>query len=80
MNFRTSTITAEDIDVDMCVGDYDSSYTRKTYVLELFDMAMTVDTLFLKTETAAKMCAGLWEEGAFERGEYGEVNFDKAFV
>ena len=38
-----------------------------------------VDEHWLKTEVAARMHAGLFEQGDFYEGEYGELKFDRAF-
>lgn len=77
-------ITPEEVDVDVCYGDFDGSYTKTIYVLELFNTyvgepADLIDTLYIKTEADAKMMARLWELGMTGRGEYNEVTFNKIF-
>lgn len=77
-------VTPEEVDVDVCYGDFDGSYTKTIYVLELFNTyvgepAEIDDTLYIKTEADAKMMARLWELGMTGRGEYGEITFNKIF-
>lgn len=80
---RTSTITPEVIDVDVCYGDYDGSYTKTIYVLDLMpDDHYPMEagtTMYIKAEHDAKMMARMWELGMTHRGEYGEIVFDKIF-
>jgi hypothetical protein len=76
---RTAFITSEDVDVDVCYGDFDGHITRKSYCVEFFVLDDLVDEHWLKTEVAARMHAGLFEQGDFYEGEYGELKFDRAF-
>lgn len=75
----TAVVTPEDLEIDVTYLHYDGSYTRKTYMLELFIDGKLVDTLWLKQEQNARLCAGLFEQGEFYYGSYGEILFDKAF-
>jgi hypothetical protein len=78
-------ITPEEVDVDVCYGDYDGSYTKTIYVTDFFvgevgPMAANYDTtMYIKAEHDAKMMARLWELGMTGRGEYDEITFNKIF-
>lgn len=78
-------VTPEEVDVDVCYGDYDGSYTKTIYVVDFFKSEVglpNVDcnsTMYIKTEADAKMMARMWELGMTGRGEYDEITFNKIF-
>lgn len=78
-------ITPEEVDVDVCYGDFDGSYTKTIYVVDFFNSVSGMpngeleDTMYIKTEHDAKMMARMWELGMTGRGEYDEITFDKIF-
>lgn len=78
-------ITPEEVDVDVCYGDFDGSYTKTIYVVDFFNSISGMpngdleDTMYIKTEHDAKMMARMWELGMTGRGEYDEITFDKIF-
>jgi hypothetical protein len=78
-------ITPEEIEVDVCYGDYDGSYTKTIYVVDFFCGKVGMlpgeydTTMFIKNEADAKMMARLWELGMTGRGEYDEITFNKIF-
>lgn len=80
-----ATVTAEEVDVDVCYGDYDGSYTKTIYVVDFFNSVSGLpngeyySTMFIKTEADAKMKARLWELGMTGRGEYAEITFNQIF-
>lgn len=80
-----ATVTAEEVDVDVCYGDYDGSYTKTIYVVDFFNSVSGLpngeynSTMFIKTEADAKMKARLWELGMTGRGEYDEITFNQIF-
>ncbi len=78
-------ITPEEVDVDVCYGDFDGSYTKTLYVVDFFTgevglpMSNLETTMYIKTEHDAKMMARLFELGMTGRGEYNEITFNKIF-
>ncbi len=78
-------ITAEEVDVDVCYGDFDGSYTKTIYIVDFFTgevglpMSNLETTMYIKTEHDAKMMARLFELGMTGRGEYNEITFNKIF-
>ena len=79
-------VTPEEVDVDVCYGDYDSSYTKTMYVVDFYNagevglpMSNLDTTMYIKTEADAKMMARMWELGMTGRGEYDEITFNKIF-
>jgi hypothetical protein len=78
-------ITPEEIDVDICYGDFDGSYTKTIYVVDFFRSHVGMPngeydtTMYIKTEHDAKMMARLWELGMTTRGEYNEITFNDIF-
>ena len=78
-------ITPEEVDVDVCYGDYDSSYTKTIYVVDFFTgevglpMSNVDTTMYIKNKADAKMRAQMWELGMTGRGEYDEITFNKIF-
>ncbi len=78
-------ITPEEVDVDVCYGDFDGSYTKTIYVVDFFTgevglpMSNLETTMYIKTEHDAKMMARLFELGMTGRGEYNEITFNKIF-
>lgn len=78
-------ITPEEVDVDVCYGDFDGSYTKTIYVVDFFTSIVGLPngeletTMYLKTEADAKMKARMWELGMTGRGEYNEITFNKIF-
>lgn len=78
-------ITPEEVDVDVCYGDFDGSYTKTIYVVDFFNSISGMpngdleDTMYIKTEHDAKMMARMWELGMTGRGEYDEITFNKIF-
>lgn len=51
---RNVTITPEEFDDDVCVGDYDGVVRKITWVVEMFEGQNRVNTMFMKTEQFAK--------------------------
>lgn len=78
-----ATITPEEVDIDVCYGDFDGSYTKTIYVLDLMpgdEFPMEAgDTMYIKSEHDAKMKALMWELGMTHRGELGEIKFNTIF-
>lgn len=78
-------ITPEEVDVDVCYGDFDGLYTKTIYVVDFFNSISGMpngdleDTMYIKTEHDAKMMARMWELGMTGRGEYDEITFNKIF-
>ena len=78
-------VTPEEVDIDVCYGDYDGSYTKTTYVVDFFTgevglpMSNLETTMYIKTESDAKMMARMWELGMTGRGEYDDITFNKIF-
>ncbi len=78
-------ITPEEVDIDVCYGDFDGSYTKTIYVVDFFTgevglpMSNLETTMYIKTEHDAKMMARLFELGMTGRGEYNEITFNKIF-
>lgn len=78
-------ITPEEVDVDVCYGDFDGSYTKTIYVVDFFNSISGMpngdleDTMYIKTEHDAKMMARMWELGMTGRGEHDEITFNKIF-
>jgi hypothetical protein len=78
-------ITPEEVDVDVCYGDFDGSYTKTIYVVDFFKGHVGMPngeydtTMYIKTEHDAKMMARLWELGMTGRGEYNEITFNEIF-
>jgi hypothetical protein len=78
-------ITPEEIDVDVCYGDFDGSYTKTIYVVDFFTSVVGLPTsdlettMYIKNEADAKMKARLWELGLTGRDEYNYITFDKIF-
>lgn len=78
-------ITPEEVEIDVCYGDFDGSYTKMMYVVDFFNGVSGMPngeydtTMYIKTEHDAKMMARLWELGMTGRGEYNEITFNKIF-
>lgn len=78
-------ITPEVVDVDVCYGDYDGSYTKTIYVVDFFTSAVGFpsgeykSTMYIKNEADAKMKARMWELGMTGLGEYNEITFNNIF-
>lgn len=78
-------VTPEEVDVDVCYGDYDGFITKTIYVVDFFSSEVGLQngyldtTMFIKTEADAKMKALMWELGMTGRGEYDEITFDNIF-
>lgn len=78
-------ITPEEVDVDVCYGNFDGSYTKTVYVVDFFTSVVGLPsgdletTMYIKTEHDAKMMARLWELGMTGRGEYNEITFNNIF-
>lgn len=78
-------ITPEEIDVDVCYGDFDGSYTKTIYVVDFFTSVVGLSTgelettMYIKNEADAKMKARLWELGLTGRDEYNYITFDNIF-
>lgn len=78
-------ITPEEVDIDVCYGDFDSSYTKTIYIVDFFNGVSGMPngeletTMYIKTEHDAKMMARLWELGMTGRGEYNEITFNEIF-
>jgi hypothetical protein len=78
-------VTPEEVDVDVCYGDFDGSYTKTMYVIDFFKGEVGMlngeleTSMYIKTEHDAKMMARLWEVGMTGRGEYNEITFNKIF-
>lgn len=83
----TTTIVTpeEEVDVDVCYGDYDGSVTMTIYVVDFFSSVSglpngeLVNTMYIKNEADAKLMARFWELGLYTIGEYGEVVFTEVF-
>ena len=81
----TAIVTPEEIDVDVCCGDYDGSYTKTIYVVDFFNSVSglpngeLVNTMYIKNEADAKRMARCWELGLYTTGEYGEAVFTEVF-
>ena len=79
---RTATITPEEIDVDVCVGQYDGFVTRTAWVVAFYENAENLavgvyeDECCYKTEEYANAAKTKYEAGEFQRGEYGEIIFE----
>lgn len=78
-------VTAEEIDVDVCYGDFDGSITKTIYVVDFFSSISglpngeLVNTMYIKNEADAKLMARFWELGLYTTGEYGEAVFTEVF-
>jgi hypothetical protein len=78
-------VTPEEVDVDVCYGDFDGSYTKTIYTVDFFTSAVGFpsgeykSTMYIKTEHDAKMMARLWELGMTGLGEYNEITFNNIF-
>lgn len=78
-------ITPEEIDVDVCYGDFDSSYTKTIYVVDFFTSLSGLPngeletTMYIKNEADAKMMARLWELGMTGRDENNFITFKNIF-
>ena len=77
-------ITPEEVDVDVCFGDFDSSYTKTIYVVDLFNTYVgepneLETTMYIKNEADAKMLARMWELSMTSRDENGFITFNKIF-
>lgn len=78
-------VTPEEVDVDVCYGDYDGSYTKTIYVVDFYKSEVGLingdydTTMYIKTEADAKMKARMWELGMTDRGEYNEITFNNIF-
>ena len=57
----------------------DWSWTVSFYEAEIIETLKCIDRHYINNEATAKLIAGLFEEGAYTLGEYGEVCFDDAF-
>ena len=81
----TAIVTPEEIDVDVCYGDYDGSITKTIYVVDFFSSISglpngeLVNTMYIKNEADAKLMARFWELGLYTLGEYGEAVFTEVF-
>ena len=78
-------VTPEEVEVDVCHGDFNSSYTKTMYVVDFFRSEVGMlhgdleTTMYIKTEHDAKMMARMWELGMTGRGEYNEITFNDIF-
>ena len=78
-------VTPEEVEVDVCYGDFDSSHTKTMYVVDFFRSEVGMlhgdleTTMYIKTEHDAKMMARMWELGMTGRGEYNEITFNDIF-
>ena len=78
-------VTPEEVEVDVCYGDFDGSYTKTMYVVDFFRSEVGMlhgdleTTMYIKTEHDAKMMARMWELGMTGRGEYNEITFNDIF-
>lgn len=78
-------VTPEEVDVDVCYGDFDSSITKTIYVVDFFSSVSgipngeLVNTMYIKNEADAKLMARFWELGLYTIGEYGEAVFTEVF-
>ena len=78
-------VTPEEVEVDVCYGDFNSSYTKTMYVVDFFRSEVGMlhgdleTTMYIKTEHDAKMMTRLWELGMTGRGEYNEITFNDIF-
>jgi hypothetical protein len=75
---REAIITEEWVDDDVCIGDYDSHVTRKTYEVAFFKDGETdpFDRCWYKTELAAQNAANSYERGHYVIGTYGQVELE----
>lgn len=76
---REAIVTAEDVDFDVCVGDYDGHVTRTSYEVAYFvdGDEDPIDRHYYKTEEFAKNAASLFERGLYYIGQYGGVEFEE---
>ena len=78
-------ITPEEVDVDVCYGDFDGSYTKTIYVVDFFTGVVGLPigeletTMYIKNEADAKMKALMWELGLTGRDEYNFITFNNIF-
>ena len=76
-------VTPEEVDVDVCYGDYDGSYTKTIYVVDFLNAEVGQPSrkglMYIKNKADAKMMATMWELGMTGRGEYDEITFNKIF-
>ena len=78
-------VTPEEVDVDVCYGDFNSFYTKTMYVVDFFRTEVGMlhgdldASMYIKTEHDAKMMARLYELSMTGRGEYNEITFNKIF-
>lgn len=81
----TAIVTPEEIDVDVCYGDYDGSITKKIYVVDFFSSISglpngeLVNTMYINNEADAKLMTRFWELGLYTIGEFGEAVFTEVF-
>lgn len=81
----TAIVTPEEVDVDVCYGDYDGFITKTIYVVDFWtgisglQNGELVNTMYIKNEADAKLIARFWELGLYTRGEYGEAVFTEVF-
>lgn len=81
----TAIVTPEEVDVDVCYGDFDGSYTKTIYVVDFFTSMSGLpngeykSSMYIKTEADAKMKARMWELGMTGLGEYNEITFNDIF-
>jgi len=81
----TAVVSTEEIEIDVCYGDYDGSYTKVTYIVDFWislsgsKYGELANTMFMKNEADAKLVARLWELGLYTTGEYGEAVFTEVF-
>jgi hypothetical protein len=66
-------ITVEDIDVDVCLGDYDSFRTDQCIEVAYYKDGERLDAQYPKTMATALAAKSLFESGRYSIGEYGEV-------
>lgn len=70
---RKAFITVEDIDVDICIGDYDSFRTAECIEIAYYEDGQRLDAQYPLTMAIAQEAKALFESGQYSIGEYGEV-------
>ncbi len=66
-------IATEEIDVDVCYGDFDGSFRTEAPVVEFYKDGERLDTSFPKSMEYALDAKRKFEAGEYTVGEYDEV-------
>ena len=72
---RTASVVSEDIDIDVCIGDYDGFKTIEVWFVDFYVDGERIVGNTYKEEWQARQSAKWFEDGIYLHGEHKELIF-----